>query len=471
MSRWLIPGFLCLCFVLVAFVYGRPVIQNDGVTYYSLARSLVRDGDFDLANEAGEFRGLRVFAKRDHTSAAYSCGFALLYAPFLLAFGQIPALSALLPYAQNVLFPFSDGAAVLTASALFGLCAIFLALRLLASRGEKPGPAAWISVAAFAGTPALFYSVTTPSFAHASDVFLTTAAFVLVALPTGKGEGIRGRNILLGFVLGFSVLLRNVNVVLLPPLIAGRIYIESRESKHLRLAGFLEIAAGGLLPLIVQLYYNQTQYGWIFKTGYSLELGSGHPPVDWYPLHCIYRLFVYPPYGLFVWCPVAALGLVGLVAGAIRRKTAAWIALGCITAMCATICYFHIIGPGASFGHRYLTHFYIFWVLGLQEALLLPWRKIVAVTACVLVLWTFLLFNAYYINTAVPENRKLTSQHESVNPVSTLVLAAKTGSNPFSALIRSLNEGPFPTLQHIVFHPDETAQSRKEGKAEISNVE
>src|SRR3990170_6579595 len=41
---------LFLVFLSCCLLYGRIIIEGDGLTYYALARSLVEDGDFELRN-------------------------------------------------------------------------------------------------------------------------------------------------------------------------------------------------------------------------------------------------------------------------------------------------------------------------------------------------------------------------------------------------------------------------------------
>jgi hypothetical protein len=122
--------------------------------------------------------------------------------------------------------------------------------------------------------------------------------------------------------------------------------------------------------------------------------------------------------------------------------------------------------PGATFGNRFLSHLYIFWVLGLYEIYVaLP--RAVMITSAICVLWSFLLFNAYYINFASPENRKILSDIQSVTPIKALDLASKayksdkSTSNPIQFWYRSLKSAPYPSLHALIWHPESRHQPKK----------
>src|SRR5436853_7336065 len=88
-SRGLI--ILVAFFLVSALLYGRAIIQNDGISYYALTLSLIHDGDFDLENQLPKLREIRGFESpiTGKFASTYSCGFGVLYSPFLYAAEEI----------------------------------------------------------------------------------------------------------------------------------------------------------------------------------------------------------------------------------------------------------------------------------------------------------------------------------------------------------------------------------------------
>ncbi len=451
-----------LVFLALTFLYGRPIIQNDGITYYALAYSLIHDHDFDLTNQATQFRDLRVIpsTKTGRIASIYSCGFAVLYAPIMMLTEAIAPLNAIKPYAQNVTFPFSDSLAVFLGSVIFGLLSIFIASSMLRKYGLDRLTAFAISFAIFCATPLIFYTFTTPSFTHAADTFLFSVIFYI----TIRKE-IRLRYVLIGFFLGLSVLLRNVNFSIIFPIVIGLLYFERSEDKKHSMIALAQIAAGALPVLVILLSYNVSQYGSFLATGYPVPLPD--EGIDFVGMFSSFQRMVFEPsMGLFIWSPLTLISLIGLIIGCVKKKPDAMIATFCVITVVGTLCFFRIMFPGATFGNRFLTHLYIFWVLGLYEAFVLRPKPMVVVST-VLVLWSFFLFNAYYINFASPESRKILSDLNNVSPIKVTETAFNTykgqqsATNPIQFWYRSLASAPYPSLHALMWHPDSRHQSKK----------
>lgn len=444
--------FLCL-----ALVYGRAVIQNDGISYYGLTLSLVKDHDLDLKNQRQKYREVRVipFPGSDRVASYYSCGIAFLYAPFLFAADLMPALKEWRPYAQNVRFPFSHTFGVFVGSFFYSLLSVLLAYYMLVrNRKLSPVLSLVIVVFCFIGTPLLFYTVTVPSFAHASDTFLVTVAFVLaISKNPLEFSSIRFRNVLLGFVLALSLMLRNNNIVIIPFMVLGVVYIEWEKGWNNALRTCLEIFAGALPVLSVHVYFNFSQYGKLFATGYTVEV-TRHAQVR---LYRFFWIFFHPVPGIYPWSPVALLGSIGLLIAAYTRKREAIVALAVVLVVIISIRFAAVIFPGATFGQRLLTHLYIFWVFGLSE-LFIRYKRTTMVLASVCVLWTFLLFNFYYVLTGCRESRIMSKEGGS-SPIEWIQTSAgcyerakqnNEVTNPISFLNRNLKAKPYPAILHLV---------------------
>jgi hypothetical protein len=267
-------GFLSILFICITMLYGRPVIQNDGISYYALTLSLLEDGDFNLENQYRKHREVRVLHREGRIASYYSAGIALLYYPFLYTMDLFQGLREWKPYAQNVRFPFSHGFGFLIGSAIYSFFSVVFAYFML-FRHQKLSPwsALFIALLCFVGTPLMFYALTVPSFTHSSDTFLITAAFLLTISKNPFSVGfIRMRNVLLGLVLSLSVLLRNNNIVIVPILVLGLNYLEKEQGWKNVIRTWIEIFSGAIPILIVHVYFNFAQYGKLFATGYGVDV-------------------------------------------------------------------------------------------------------------------------------------------------------------------------------------------------------
>ena len=113
-------------FLVLALIYGRIIIDGDGLSYYALTLSLAHDHDFDLKNQKQDVQG--VMAPFNETTgkpaSLFSCGFGVLYAPLLVTLESIPSLMQMRPYPQNARIPFPHSLSVFAQSAAFGLGAV-----------------------------------------------------------------------------------------------------------------------------------------------------------------------------------------------------------------------------------------------------------------------------------------------------------------------------------------------------------
>ncbi len=477
--------FIIAVFFLMATIFGRVVIQNDGITYYALTLSLIEDHDFDLTNQNEKLPDLRITTTRDGKSAClYSCGFAVLYFPVLwltmLFANTIPTLAEWRPYAQNVFFPLSHSLAIFWGTLFFGLSTILLAWKLLRDIYQASAASAvFITLAFFVGTPLIFYTFTTPSFSHAPDAFLITASCFLAVNRKPNEHGRELRNVLLGLILALSTSLRNNNFVLIPLFTGYVLWLDRKEGWRRIAITAIEVFAGALPVGILQAFYNHGQYGSIFATGHRIELvedftkhlGSG---LRFYPI------LIDPVFGNFVWSPITAIALAGLFVGAFRKRPVAIFSLLAITVTVLSLRFAGMISPGASFGQRYLTHLYIFWIIGFYEVFQMR-KRTIAVLGTVTCLWGFLLFNVYYINVAYPEGRKTFAD---IDPRSlTPSVASKKAAINYDSFRHTtgsasilkfwwvaLESNPYPNLQYIIRHPQrEMKNIRKKRRKRLSS--
>src|SRR5262249_22307671 len=146
----------------------------------------------------------------------------------------------------------------------------------------------------------------------------------------------RGRSVLLGFTLGMMVLLRNVNVVLLPPMVLAHLYLERRRKVTSIWFIILQLLLGALPTMVLQFTYNITQYGSVFLTGY----GSAPAPAFSEFVSRMYKVMFRPSLGIFIWSPITFLGFIGLILGVIHRKPASVLGLVCVVVFLLTLSLF-----------------------------------------------------------------------------------------------------------------------------------
>jgi hypothetical protein len=448
------PALICILifFILTALLYGRVIIVGDGVSYYAMTLSLLRDHDFDLQNQKREIPNVMapVNAVTGKPAPMYSCGFALLYLPSLyvadFAASHIPAFASLQPYSQNSRFPFPHAAGIFLASCLIGLFTLLASYYFLTVRNSfSPWLAALIVILVFAGTPLMFYTFVMASYSHAADSFLAAAIFCLIFFQRKFTVWkIEFRNILLGFLLGLSVLLRNNNIALIPPAVGGLLFMERADGWKRAAMTLFEIFLGALPVIAVQIEFNLSQYGKVLAVGYRVQTESGF----------LFEMLFHPWAGMFVWSPITILALAGLVVGAIQKRSEGVIALLAVISVMVTVQFQPNWWGGCSFGQRFMTHLYFFWVIGLYE-LHRAIRGYWVILALPCALWMFFLLNVFLINANYTESREMLSQNKCRHSPAALIRSAnreyarsQTGIVAF--WLDSISTGPFPTLQAII---------------------
>ena len=451
-QRWALI-ILVLIFCVFALLFGRIIIAGDGVSYYALTVSLLRDHDFDLENQKQQIKNVMapfnpVTAKR---ASLYSCGFAVVYAPFVTFAEHLgkwfPSLGTWQPYAQNKEFPFVHAFGVFFGSFILVLLTVIAAFFFLRDYGSPPWISLFIIALVLVGTPLMFYAFVMPSYSHAADSFLATAIFFLVFMKRKSNQwSFHVRNVLLGIALALSILLRNNNIVLIFPAAGGLLFLQRKDGWKRAAVTLLEIVFAALPLAIVQIKFNVSQYGKIFATGYSVQTEFSF----------LTEMLLHPWAGMFIWTPITALALTGLVLGCIARKPVPVISLIAILTVLLSVQFQPNWWGGCSFGLRFTTHLFLFWVVGLYE-LHVRLRRFYFVPAILCTLWTFILFNAFFINNAYPEGRAMLQNDKCRHtPVELLQSASQqykkygNGSNPIRFWFDSLSTGPSPTIQAIL---------------------
>jgi hypothetical protein len=295
--------------------HGR-IIDGDAVQYYVYLRSLVFDADLDFAND---YRLLYPSAGRDGSTEniwltsktptgrppnLMSIGPALLWSPlFLATYGilmLVRSLGVAVPL-DGIAPPFllSVGVAGIAYATLGAYCS-YRACRLL----FEARPAFWSALVAWLATPAVYYSLVSPTYSHATSMF-AVALFVYLWLKWRGGMSV-GRCFALGLIGGLAALVRwqDVIVIGLPLLdllraVAGRrLRLSSATTRGMLLAGGLAI---GLLPQFL---------AWHAIYGQFVLMPQGSGFMQWRSPAVLSLLFSLQ-HGLFSWTPAVLVAVVG----------------------------------------------------------------------------------------------------------------------------------------------------------------
>jgi hypothetical protein len=390
LGPWLI---LAVCLALLPISLPR-VALTDEVQYFAYVRSVYFDGDLDFRNEYTYFSDqrlaigdlavrnalLREDALNPHPETGLlrnvaPVGSAILWAPgFILADGYVliaNVFGANIPrdgFAQ----PYILGVCLMT------LLYLFLGLQLtyrLARRYADDFAATLATLTVFLATPLLFYSYIAMAWSHANGFFLF-ALFLTVWMRHWRRPAERGLGIwlLLGLIGGLMVITREqLGLLLIIPALEalgqyGSLLRERAWPTAARMFGrhsaFLAMLALTLTP---QLLAYQVLNG---RPLPSSTVGS---KLIWTSPNFFNTLFD-PGRGAFLWAPVLALGLLGLIW--LGRKDA-WLAALLFTGFLAQTYINGAFGTTwhlrSAFGFRRLIECTPIFVLGL--AALIGWLR------------------------------------------------------------------------------------------------
>lgn len=356
----------------------RPVLaRGDGHMHFLITRSLVFDRDVNFDNDLARFgdpwQQPRTVTGRKNVMQ--QIGPSLIWAPVLAVAAGAGALANALGagiephgytlFHQRILF---------ATSVLFAWLAIALGV-LVARRllGGRWGPAL-SGVAVLLGTSLTYYATFMPSYAHAMDAAAGAAFLALWALTLGD---LRWRRYAwLGVLLGVAANVRiqdlGFGCVLLIEL--GAIAVQRLRARELRPA--VGAIGRGVLVLAIavamhapQFYVWKLMYGsWLTTPQGPGQMRYGHP--------LVLELLFSSRNGWLSTHPIAYLGLLGLVAGAIAgARLGPRVRAVCMGLLAATIVqvYFNAVTyewwSGASFGQRRMCSSTLSNVVGLAVLL------------------------------------------------------------------------------------------------------
>jgi hypothetical protein len=313
--QWLL--LVCLFLVSLPAVTLR-IYSSDEIQYFAYLRSLAFDRDLSFENEYRYFydRGIarsdgfhETFLERSTDTGRRinygTIGCAILWSPFYAA-GHVVARATGWPL-DGFSKPYV--AAVAYGSAIYGFLAIVLAIRCAARLGLDGfagGVAVWL------GTPLLFYMYVAPPFSHACSAF-TVALFTYVWLRVRDNWRPAGLAAL-GGAAALMAMTREQDVFFMAaPAIdwlvargAGRGARDAGRGARDAVTGVLAAAVCFIAAYSPQLI------GYKVLNGHFGPHASVANKMKWHAPHVL-EVLSSPEHGYFVWTPLAALAVVGLL--------------------------------------------------------------------------------------------------------------------------------------------------------------
>lgn len=346
-GRWA-PAIIVLVWALSTLLWLTPgVLKPDGVGYYAYLPSTFFDHDLVFFNEwkdAGLIRNGVVLHKeitaRGMLGNHWPPGASLFWYPGFLAGDLLRAtIPSLARYARSgTSLPYNLG--VVYGSAMAGLIALLI-VHAVVRKITSPRSALFATIAVWFGTPLLWYALKHATMAHAVSTFAAAAAF---ALALRLRDAIDGERLLsAGLAAGFAFAVRpqSAPLVFVPLiLLVGHNPQGSTSDTSIQVAGHSNVgppgawsalrrngwcylaglAVGAATPLIVSLTLYGDVLGFITGGTSAKPFAAFERIWTWEPVFSWYH-------GLVPWCPIAAIGVIGLVL--LRRADAplAWASL------------------------------------------------------------------------------------------------------------------------------------------------
>jgi hypothetical protein len=395
-------GALVLLFLVSLPAVTTRIYASDEAEYFSYLRSLWFDRDVSFENEYRYFHehGLarasgfhETFLERQTATGLRenwgTIGCAILWSPFYAAADLgVRALRLAGRPVEADGFSHPYVAAVCYGSAFYGFMALVLsamaATRVLGASGAEGAAGrtdAAVVLAAWLGTPLLFYMYVSPPFSHACSAF-AVAAFVLAWLRVRETWSTGGL-VLLGVLGALMTMVREQDLFFVAGPALDFLWTLARRSPRTgpgragrSAASLLASAAAGVAAAAVAYLPQALAY-------LALNGRVGPSPVVarkmyWTAPHALQVMFS-PEHGLFFWTPLALLALAGIAViaakGGDRRRVAA--ALGVMFA--AQV---YVSGSvdswsaAGAFGHRRFVGTTVILLVGLAVLARTPARRL-----------------------------------------------------------------------------------------------
>ncbi len=286
---------------------------SDGIHYYAYLRSLMCDGDLDLANDYALLGGV----DPGHRNVL-SIGPAVFWAPIVVPLHVLRQVARVFgAEAPTGVEPDYQAAGCL-ATLAYGVAGLLVLFRVLRRQGSD-GAAFWTCVVAWLGSPLRFYLSVLPGLAHGAEFF--AAALVLRAFERLRDRVTARRAALAGVAVGLVFLTRSQDG--LAGLLPGLWLVSRLRFPEARVAALRAIAAlcvAFALAALPQVAVWQAMYHTPFLIPHKVLHGDEfmHPE---HP-HLVEGL-ISPRGGLFTSYPALGFAFAGLLL--LVRRDAAYV--------------------------------------------------------------------------------------------------------------------------------------------------
>lgn len=343
--------FLLLFSVYVLTSSGNSTdVTDDGMIRYSITESLWERGWFDLPADMGQRWGVRGVDGRYYTN--HGLGQSLLNLPFFVA-------GKWLGRPKFVVSLVGPAVCALACVVLFRLCCA-AGFSLVTS----------LTVALLAGLCTQLWPESKSPFNHSTETLLSVLTVYLSwTTLSADYRTNRGRMVLAGAALGFAVLTRATTVFWIIPLALFfwmfSLYTKGTAARvrHLTEVGGSFLA--GFAPFLAFFFwFNAVRFGSIFEAGYSAwararNLDQFSNPL-W--LGLVGELFS-PGKGVFLYCPILLLSLLGVKCFWRRQRELAVLTLVVSAFFLVFFAKYKAWHGDNAWGPRYLTFLMPFWLL------------------------------------------------------------------------------------------------------------
>jgi len=349
-------------------VLDRPLIRGDAVAYFMWTASIGQDFDMDLENQAAHFGELNTYmALRDPRTGRYGNAFAwgmgiVLQPAFQAArlLDQLPAMRVnddwfyawqRYPYAYSLL-------AMLQVNVMT-MVSLALVYALACQLGVAPMAAAWAGLMTAWGTPLLYYTTVQPLYSHATATFVHTVALVSFLLAVRSSRSLWWKWLLIGLAFGLATLVRWQLALSAVP--CGIVLFYRAIKRKLPWSAPLTYSLG-FAALVWHIPYT---FNWMFGSPLATAMGPGFVGPPRFLRHLLFSNYR----GLFVWSPIALLGVLGLPVRARQCRESCFVLLCVIVAQFLINAGVETWSGGESFGTRRLTELYPALALGVAQLL------------------------------------------------------------------------------------------------------
>jgi len=345
-----ITGFIFSIIVFSThFFIVKKAVYGDGVYYYSYARSLIKDGDLDFANELEHFARKPQFTPTGKIANKFSWGASFLWLPFFLLADLGSILVNFFGFGlptdgYSAVYQFLTGFGCLFYSFLglwlvFKTCLSFLSQKI----------SLWATFLIWLGSNLFFYTVIDPLNSHSAS-FFTASLIVYFFTKESKKEKLSA--IIFALVIAFLATIRLQDIIFTPLILIKKYKKRAWFKKSLSLIFFLI----GFLPQLLLWYYlygrlqspyliKDNRFNWLRPDLLAVLLSRNN--------------------GLFYFSPILIFSLLGLFYQLKKNNFIGLLGLLLFLAQLFIVASWRVWWGGAAYGGRMFISLMPFFIIGL----------------------------------------------------------------------------------------------------------